>query len=210
LLKAVIWDVGGVLYSSPFEAFARYEVQYALPPGLIRQINATNPDTNAWAQFERSAIDAATFDARFAAEAALLGHALRGADVLPLLQGVPRPRMIAAAKLCKTKYKIGCITNNLRASNAALRGASSLFAMFDHVIESAEAGVRKPDPRIYEMMCEALAVTPSACLFLDDLGVNLKPARAMGMQTIKVVSEEQALAELAAATGLSFPAPSAC
>ena len=74
--------------------------------------------------------------------------------------------------------------------------------LFDHVIESAKIGMRKPDPRIYQMMVETLQVDPKRCVFLDDLGVNLKPARAMGMTTIKVHNGPQAIAELEAATGL--------
>ena len=79
--------------------------------------------------------------------------------------------------------------------------------MFDHVIESAKIGLRKPDPRIYRMMTDALGVDPARCVYLDDLGVNLKPAREMGMTTIKVLNAAQAIGELEAATGLSLATP---
>ena len=79
-----------------------------------------------------------------------------------------------------------------------------ILPLFDHVIESSKAGVRKPDPAIYLMMCEALGVKPETCVYLDDLGINCKPAAALGMRAIKVVDVDQTLAELSAATGLSF------
>jgi putative hydrolase of the HAD superfamily len=211
-IEAVIWDFGGVFTTSPFEAFNRYEAAAGLPTDFIRRINATNPDANAWALFERAQIDAAGFDATFLAESSAAGHPVRGADVLPLLSGEVRPAMVEALKLCKTRFKVGCITNNMAqghgASMAATReGAhrtADVMLLFDAVIESSKAGVRKPDPRIYLMMCELLGVEPGACVYLDDLGVNCKPAAQLGMKAIKVVSEAQALGELALATGLAF------
>lgn len=211
-VKAVIWDFGGVFTSSPFEAFARYEVENGLPRDLIRKVNSTNPDTNAWALFERNEIDAAGFDALFLKESAALGHAVPGADVLPLLSGSLRPRMVAALKACKAHFKVGCITNNMvthhsPGGDAPQRAAGAMgqvMPLFDHIIESSKAGVRKPDPAIYMMMCEALSVKPEACVYLDDLGINCKPAAALGMRAIKVVDVDQTLAELSAATGLAF------
>jgi putative hydrolase of the HAD superfamily len=212
-VEAVIWDFGGVFTTSPFDAFTRYEAQRGLPADLIRTINATNPHENAWARFERSEIDAAAFDVAFAEEARALGHALRGAEVLPLLFGDIRPRMIAALKVCKDRFKVGCITNNVQGAGAGAGMASSaaaasrvgeIMALFDAVIESSKVGLRKPDPRIYQMMCERLGVAPATCVYLDDLGVNCKPAAALGMTAIKVTGEDQALADLARATGLSF------
>ena len=211
-IEAVIWDFGGVFTSSPFEAFARYEAEHALPKDLIRKINSTNPDTNAWALFERNEIDTQGFDALFLAESTALGHPVPGADVLPLLSGHLRPRMVAALKACKTRFKVGCITNNMvthhsPGADAPQRAAGAMgqvMPLFDHIIESSKAGVRKPDPKIYLMMCEALEVKPEACVYLDDLGINCKPAAALGMRAIKVVEVGQTLAELAAATGLSF------
>jgi putative hydrolase of the HAD superfamily len=204
MVQAVIFDFGGVITSSPFEAFARYEATRGLPAGFIRTVNATNPDNNAWARLERSEIDAAAFDEAFRAEALALGHDVRGGEVLPLLAGDVRPGMVAALRACKAAFKVGCITNNVASDRDFGWGDSvaDILALFDHVIESSKAGVRKPDPAIYLMMCEALGVSPSACVYLDDLGINCKPAAQLGMHAIKVVDEAQALAALAAATGL--------
>src|SRR6202166_538622 len=113
VIEAIIWDFGGVFTTSPFEAFNRYEAKRGLPKDLIRTINATNPHDNAWALFERAEINAAGFDGKFAEEAAALGHDVRGADVLPLLSGEVRPRMVEALATCKQHFKVGCITNNM-------------------------------------------------------------------------------------------------
>jgi putative hydrolase of the HAD superfamily len=209
-IEAVIWDFGGVFTTSPFEAFNSFEQARGLPADLIRGINATNSDSNAWALFERAEIDAAGFDTHFLAESTALGYPVRGGDVLPLLSGDVRPAMVEALKLCKARFKVGCITNNMaqghgpgmQATREGAGRAADIMALFDAVIESSKAGVRKPDPRIYQMMCELLDVAPAACVYLDDLGVNCKPAAALGMTAIKVVNEAQALADLARVTGI--------
>ena len=210
MIEAVIWDFGGVFTTSPFEAFARYERAKGIPVGVIRKINSTNHENNAWAMFERSEIDLDRFDKAFAAEAGALGHHIPGRDILPLLAGDFRPEMIVALRRVKTRFKTGCITNNMP-SNAAsgtavdrMLYAREIMELFDELIESSKVGIRKPDPRIYGMMCERLAVKPDACVLLDDLGSNLKPARAMGMTTIKVESGPQAIAELEAVTGMKL------
>ncbi len=212
-IQAVIWDFGGVFTSSPFEAFARYERARGLPADLIRTVNATNPHDNAWALFERTEIDAAAFDAQFASESKALGHEVRGADVLPLLSGEVRPRMVAALKTCKAAgLKVGCITNNVMTGKGAgmastpekAAEAAAIMAEFEVVIESSKVGLRKPDPKIYQLMCDGLEVDPTACVYLDDLGVNCKPAAALGMAAIKVSGEAQALADLSRLTGLNF------
>jgi putative hydrolase of the HAD superfamily len=211
-VAAVLWDFGGVLTSSPFEAFNRYEAARGLPRDFIRRVNATNPDTNAWALFERAEITTAEFDVKFLEEATALGHEVRGGDVLPLLSGDIRPKMVAALDACRARFKVGCITNNVKTgAGAGMAGSmekadavAAIMARFHHVIESSKAGLRKPDPRIYALMCEALDVDPARCIYLDDLGINLKPARAMGMATIKVEGEAQALVDLAAATGIDL------
>ena len=130
-------------------------------------------------------------------------------DVLPLLSGDLRPEMVEALRRVKQSFKTGCITNNLPANAIGSKTGRSLYvaevmALFDHVIESAKIGLRKPDPRIYTMMTDKLGVDPKRCVYLDDLGVNLKPAREMGMTTIKVLNAPQAIAELEAATGLAL------
>ena len=211
-VEAVIWDFGGVFTSSPFEAFARYEAENGVPKDLIRKVNSTNPDSNAWALFERNEIDTAGFDELFLKESTALGHPVPGRDVLPLLSGSLRPQMVAALKACKAHFKVGCITNNMVTHHSpgadepqrAAGAMGQVMPLFDHIIESSKAGVRKPDPAIYLMMCEALGVKPEACVYLDDLGINCKPAAALGMRAIKVVDVAQTLAELSAATGLVF------
>jgi putative hydrolase of the HAD superfamily len=213
-IRAVIWDFGGVFTASPFEAFNRYEAERGLPKDLIRRINAANPHDNAWALFERNEVDTARFDALFLEESTALGHPVRGADVLPLLSGALRPRMVAALKACKQHFKVGCITNNVvsehspgqDAQQRAAGAMGQVMPLFDAIIESSKAGVRKPDPKIYLMMCELLAVAPQACVYLDDLGINCKPAAQLGMRAIKVVDVDQTLADLSALTGLSFDA----
>jgi putative hydrolase of the HAD superfamily len=212
MVAAVIWDFGGVITSSPFEAFNHFEAERGLPRDFIRKVNSTNPHDNAWALFERNEIDTAAFDVKFLEEATALGHAVRGGDILPRLSGDVRPRMVAALKACKDVFKVGCITNNVPAGKGAGMSTSEkkaaavadVMTRFDHIIESSKAGIRKPDPRIYTMMCEALSVAPERCIYLDDLGINCKPAAALGMRAIKVTGEEQALADLSAMTGLSL------
>jgi len=210
MVEAVVFDFGGVMTTSPFEAFARFERERGYPVDIIRNTNAANHLENAWAKFERAEIDLETFDRLFAEESLALGGAeVRGREVLPLLAGDLRPDMVEALKRIKAECKTGCITNNLPANAIGSQGGRSFYvaevmALFDHVIESAKIGLRKPDPRIYRMMVEALGVDPKACVYLDDLGVNLKPARDMGMTTIKVVSASQAITELEAATGLTL------
>ena len=213
MIQAVLWDFGGVFTTSPFEAFARFEKARGLPENFIRTINSTNPDHNAWARFESSAISVDEFDIAFREEAQAHGHSVAGKDVLELLSGEFRPRMAAALAKCKKHFKVGCITNNMRkagdgptmaASDERAEQAAKVMALFDMVVESSVEGVRKPQPRIYEIACERLGVAPRHTVFLDDLGINLKPARAMGMTTIKVVTEQQAIRELSDATGLVF------
>lgn len=207
----VIFDFGGVITSSPFEAFNRLERERDLPHDFIRRVNALSPDDNAWAKFERAEIDAAGFDAAFAAEAKALGHELRGEDVLAVLAGDIRPRMIHTLDWLKRHgYRLGCITNNVPAgegagmerSAARAVAVSEALARFDCVIESSKVGVRKPDPRIYRMMLDHLGKTAAQCVYLDDLGINCKPAAALGMHAIKVDGEIQALDDLADALGV--------
>jgi len=213
-VAAVIWDFGGVLTDSPFVAFNRYERENGLPENFLRSVNARNHLENAWARFERNDIDFTQFDIAFREESAALGHPVNGKDVIPLLAGNLRPPMVSALKACKARLKVGCITNNVAAGNGPtltnsagdggpVDGLARVFALFDHVIESSKAGLRKPDPQIYQMACDALGVAPPNAVYLDDLGVNLKPARDLGMTTIKVVDPDVALEELEAAVG--FP-----
>lgn len=210
---AVIFDFGGVITASPFEAFNRLEEERGLPANFIRTVNATNPHDNAWARFERAEIDARTFDVLFEAEAEALGHSIEGRAVLAVLSGSIRPAMVRALdQLAGAGYRLACITNNVPAGYGAGMARSGdakdayeqVFARFEQVIESSKAGVRKPDPRIYMMMCELLGLDAARCIYLDDLGINCKPAATLGMAAIKVTSGEQALGELGALLGMEL------
>ena len=211
-IEAILWDFGGVLTTSPFEAFNRFEAAHYLPKDFIRRVNSTNPSTNAWAQFESNAITAEQFDQLFERESESLGHPVRGARVLELLSGELRPRMVSVLKKCKEHFKVGCITNNMKSGEgpsmardeAKAAASQSVMALFDVIVESSVEGVRKPNPRIYEIACDRMDVRPDDCVFLDDLGINLKPAKALGMTTIKVVEEDQAIKDLEKATGIRF------
>lgn len=211
-IEAILWDFGGVMTSSPFEAFNVLEASLGAPADFIRSINATNPETNAWAQFESNQVSLDEFDDLFAQESAERGHRIPGKEVIARLSGDLRPRMIEVLRTCKAHYKIACITNNVKAgegpgmSRSAKKAAAiaDVMAMFDLVVESSVEGVRKPNPKIYQLTCERLGVTTDRCVFLDDLGINLKPAKALGMQTIKVLNEEQAIRDLTRITQLVF------
>lgn len=211
-VRAVIWDFGGVFTSSPFVAFARYEAEHGLPRDFIRRINTANPDTNAWAKLERSEIDAETFDGLFAEESARAGHRVAGGDVLALLAGEVRPAMVAALMKCREKLKCACITNNAKVGlgpgmtldRRKSEEVAKIIDLFDLVVESSKVGFRKPDPEIYRIACRQLGIEPRDAVYLDDLGINLKPARAMGMKTIKVGDPDAALRELEAAVGFSL------
>jgi putative hydrolase of the HAD superfamily len=213
--STVIFDFGGVITSSPFEAFNIMEAARGLPLDFVRRVNSVNPDSNAWAQFERAEIDAFMFDGLFAEEAEALGHRLEGSAVIACLLGDIRPEMVAALDHLKAVgFRLGCITNNVptghgagMAGNAGKAAAiAAILARFHYLIESSVVGIRKPDPRIYQMMCDALGVQPAECIYLDDLGINCKPAASLGMAAIKVTSGRQALDELYAALALT-PAP---
>src|SRR5690242_13607221 len=165
MIEAVIWDFGGVLTTSPFEAFARFERERGFPIDIIRRTNAANHLENAWARFERAEVDVDTFDQLFADESRAFGAEVRGREVLPLLQGDLRPEMVEALRRIKAQFKTGCITNNLPANAIGSMTGRSLYVaevmvLFDHVIESAKIGLRKPDPRIYQLMAETLKVDP--------------------------------------------------
>jgi putative hydrolase of the HAD superfamily len=207
-IRAVFWDFGGVILTSPFEAFNRYERSHDLPPDFIRGVNAADPDANAWARLERNDITPHQFDEAFADESAQRGHRVPGADVLALLSGDVRPEMVIALDhVIAAGLTTACLTNNVVADNRSGPAhplVADVMAKFDHVVESSKVGVRKPEPRFYEIACELAGVRPENCVFLDDLGINLKPARAMGMRTIKVVSADEAIDDLAATLNLDL------
>ena len=201
-IQAVLWDFGGVILSSPFEAFNRYEQANELPTDFIRSVNTSNPDDNAWAKLERNDVAPAEFDALFATESEALGHRVPGRDVLSLLSGDVRTEMVAALdRVIEAGYATACLTNNVVSDDTATQkrpDVAAVMAKFDHVVESSKVGIRKPERRFYEIACDLVGTTPDQCVFLDDLGINLKPARAMGMTTIKVGAADQAIGDLEA------------
>ena len=205
MIRAVFWDFGGVITTSPFDSFNIYEESKNLPKDLIRTINSTNPDNNAWAKLERSEIDQEEFDSLFEVESRQFGHSVPGKQVLALLKGQIRPEMVKALREIKDKLIQGCLTNNIQSTegqeletdNAAISGThQEIMGLFDFVFESSKENVRKPDPRFYQLACKRGKVNPNEVIFLDDLGINLKPAKALGMKTIKVVRAEDALQDL--------------
>jgi putative hydrolase of the HAD superfamily len=209
-ITAALFDFGGVILSSPFDAFADYEREHGLPEGFIRGLNATNPDDNAWARMERNEVSIPEFCELFEAEARAAGGELDASDVLARLRGTIRPAMVEAVRRCKQHLRTACLTNNFVAPDAAHpegrmdpESFEGVMDLFDVVVESSKAGCRKPDPRFYEIACEELGIEPHEAVFLDDLGINLKPAKAMGMTTIKVVDPDAAIAELERVVG--FP-----
>lgn len=212
-IRAVLWDFGGVILSSPFDAFRRFEAERGLPADFLRRVNSTNPHANAWAKFERGEVDAEAFGALFLAESTALGHAVHGRDLLPLISGEVRPRMVAALRQVKTRYAVACLTNNMplghgpgmAVSPQKAAAVAEVMALFDHVVESSKVGIRKPEPAFYRHACGLLGIQPTEAVFLDDLGINLKPAAAMGMRTIKVGDPDLALAELGRIIGMDFP-----
>jgi len=206
MIEAVIWDFGGVFTASPFESFSRFERDHGLPPDFIRSVNRANYNDNAWARAESGAIGFAEFDTQFASESRVLGHEVSGAELIAALRFSFRDDMVEALRRIRQRLKTGLITNSLPADGAKDAGSlrrTEVMGLFHQVIESAAVGIRKPDPRIYAMMVKALDVDPKACVYLDDLGVNLKPAREMGMKTIKVDESAPAIAELQTLVG--FP-----
>lgn len=221
--RAVFFDFGGVILTSPFEAFERYERANNLPVGLIRTINSADPHNNAWARLERNEVGVGQFIPLFEAEASALGHELDGGAVIAMLAGTVRPEMVDAIDAIKAAGLItACLTNNFVYAGAGDGGDSPSFDnrtrdektavaealdKFDFIVESSVVGVRKPEPEFYHRALELAGVEPTQVVFLDDLGVNLKPARAMGMATIKVVDPTDALTELGELLDLKLVAP---
>tara|TARA_Y100000768_G_C23949207_1_gene669243 strand:+ start:863 stop:1504 length:642 start_codon:yes stop_codon:yes gene_type:complete len=204
MINAVFWDFGGVITTSPFEAFNKFEEENNLPVDFLRSVNSKNPDSNAWALLERNEIDLDKFDSLFEHESKELGNPVKGKEVIALLKGQIRPEMVNALNKIKGKYLQACLTNNIQSmGNLDLEGNVSasgkheeIMNIFDFVFESSKENVRKPDPEFYLRACEKGNVNPEQVVFLDDLGINLKPAKALGMSTIKVTEPNAALVEL--------------
>lgn len=202
-VDAVLFDFGGVLIDSPIDAFLAYERRRGLPEGFIRGVNATNHLENAWARFERNELSFDEFCDAFATETRQAGAEVDARDVFALLTGALRPAMVEALRRLRPHFRTGLLTNNFAVPVAGEDvHHGEVLDLFDVVVASAELGIRKPDPRFYRIACERLAVEPARAVFLDDLGVNLKPARQLGMTTIKVVDVDQAVDDLQAVLGI--------
>jgi putative hydrolase of the HAD superfamily len=209
-VTAVVFDLGGVITESPMAAFAAYEAEAGLPDGLIRRLNSTDPDTNAWARYERRELDEAGFRAAFEAEAAAAGHTVDAGRVLAALAGDLRPAMVAAVqRLRGAGLPLALLSNNVAPMERTGR-LGELLGLFDAVVESSVEGVRKPEPAIYGLALRRLSeaagrpIAAEHCAYLDDLGINLKPARAMGFATVKVVDPAAALGELSTLVGFDL------
>jgi epoxide hydrolase-like predicted phosphatase len=198
-LHAVMFDLGGVVLESPIEHFRVHEGRLGLPRHFISKLVVGSGDDEAWARLERGELTMADFYASFDAEARAAGVDLSAADLMAEIAevSVVRPAMLAAVRRVRTRgLKVAALTNNWRGEDAQTERADALKSEFDVFVESCRVGMRKPEERIYRYACDALAVQPEHVVFLDDIGANLKPARAMGMVTIKVGKAEAAIDEL--------------
>ena len=209
-ITTVFFDFGGVIADSPFANLARFEREQGLPPDFIRLTNARDPDHNAWACFERGEISLDEFDLRFREESRRRGHEVSGRALLPLLQVPVRPAMVTLLDRLRTQgLRLACLTNNLPLGQGPgmsqdpdhAASVAAVMTRFEWVLESCRSGCRKPEPAFYHLACERMAVAPAQVLFLDDLGINLKPARALGMHTVKVSTERDVVAAVAGLAG---------
>lgn len=204
--KAVLFDLGGVVFDSPFEAMAQYEAERHMPPGSInRVISETGPD-GAWARNERGEVTLGEFLAGFQAELDAAGLDADAGELMARIREAlrPRPAMFRAIRRIREEGLWAvAVTNNWREDDGTT-SAVGLDRHFDEVIESAVTGMNKPDPRIYEMALEAVGCRAEEAVFLDDIGRNLKPAAAMGITTIRVTDPDEALTELESLLGFSL------
>lgn len=203
-IAAVIFDLGGVVCDSPLAAIARYEREHGLPPRAVDRVVVEAGPAGAWARLERGELALAAFYPAFEADCRARGLALDAARLMAYVAeaGRPRPEMLEAVRRLRAAgLGVAALTNNWITGRP---GPHPLRAHFPIFIESSAVGLRKPDPRIYELACRELGVAPAAAAFLDDIGSNLKAARALGMTTIKVADPRAALTELGALVGLEL------
>lgn len=208
-LRAVIFDLGGVVIPSPLQVFHDYEARHGLPNRFLSEVVLTDGDDGAWSRFERGELDPVQFTVEFEAECRAAGATVDVADLLAEVahDAAPRPAMLdATAAIRRHGLRTAALTNNWASEDRVpMRDRSPALAdVFDLIVELAQEGLRKPDPRIYELTCTRLAIHPSEAAFLDDLGVNLKSARALGMTTIKVEDPDEALTDLESLLGFAL------
>lgn len=202
--RAVIFDLGGVVIGSPLHAIADYERELGLARNAVNRVVVTSGPTGAWSRLERGELDLEEFYPCFEADCAGAGLAIDAREMMRRVAeiAVPRAAMLEAIRrLRAASLKVAALTNNWITDDG---GTGLLRPLFDVFIESAVIGLRKPDPRIYELACRELAVLPPEAVFLDDIGSNLKAARALGMATIKVDEPDAALAELEELVGVAL------
>ncbi len=205
-LRAVIFDLGGVVVDSPLHAIARYERDLGIPDGFVNRLVVERGPGGAWSRLERGEIGRDVFERDFEAECRAAGHALSAGEMMRRIgECGPRPAMLRAIERLRDAGKrVAALTNNWVDEEADPDAPHELHALFHVVVESAKVGLRKPDPRIYEHACRALDIRPEEAVFLDDIGRNLKTARTLGMQTIKVDAPEPALAALSELVGIDL------
>ena len=195
----MVFDLGGVVFPSPLDVFRAYEREHDLPHRFLSEVVLADPEHGAWSRLERGELNFDEFCDAFDAECAAHGGAVSARELMGAVRvGLDaRPEMVTAiGAIRRHGVKTAALTNNWADDPARTDRALPTGEWFDVMVESAVEGLRKPDPRIYALVCERLDVSPSATVFLDDLGANLKPARELGMKTIKVANPEAALAEL--------------
>jgi putative hydrolase of the HAD superfamily len=205
--EAVVFDLGGVVFPSPLDVFRAYERDHGLPHRFLSEVVLADPEHGAWSRLERGELNFDEFCDAFDAECAAHGGAVSARELMDAVRvGLDaRPEMVTAITAIRHHgLKTAALTNNWADDPARTNRASPTDDWFDVMVESAVEGLRKPDPRIYALVCERLDVSPPATVFLDDLGANLKPARELGMTTIKVAEPEAALAELEAVLGFAL------
>jgi putative hydrolase of the HAD superfamily len=206
-MKAAIFDIGGVLTHSPVTRIKQFCIDHHIPDEVRFAIFA--PEDGPWSRFERSELTREGFADEFDVHLKACGSPATGRYFMEwFFQGFgERPEFVGAVKFLRGKVKLGAITNNVAREEAAVTRTSGIDvqSLFDVVVESAIEGVRKPEPRIYQIACEKLGISPHEAVFLDDLGANLKGARALGMVTIKVDDTLSALDQLEEVLALKLP-----
>jgi len=206
-IAAVVFDIGGVVQESPLHAIARYEADHGLPPNTINRAVVAAGERGAWSRLERGELTIERFYVPFEADCRAHGIEVSGERLMAYIAqaGVARPQMVRAIRrISERGLRVGALTNNWATERP--QPPSPLRELFDVFVESRAVGMRKPDPRIYRLVCRELGVEPCSVAFLDDIGANVKAARALGMATIKVVDPDAALDELGALIGFDLSA----
>ena len=211
MLRAVIFDLGGVVLGSPLHAIAAYERELGLPANAVNRVVAATAPHGAWSRLERGELSMEAFYTAFEADCAAAGHRLSAREMMARMSAAARPRpsmLRAIGTIREAGLLTAALTNNWAhaepGSAVVDDGTRALREHFDVFVESSVEGLRKPDPRIYSLACDRLGIEPPEAAFLDDIGANLKPARELGMHTIRVTEPEQALRELEAVIGLTL------